>query len=116
MLATGQREKAHFTPKEQALLDYVKVLTLTPSNVHDTDVARLRKAGWSDPEIFEASFITALFAFFNRMADAYGLDYDPARWLPPDLRPPATAVPTTGSVKAPVAPPNAARAQKQSPK
>lgn len=83
----GLREKAGFTPKEQALLDYVKVLTLTPSQVRDTDVERLRKVGWSDNQIFEASFITALFAFFNRMADAYGLDYDPARWLPPDRRP-----------------------------
>lgn len=85
-LGTGQREKADFTAKEQALLDYVKVLTLTPADVKDTDVERLRKVGWTDKEIFEASFITALFAFFNRMADAYGLDYSPNYWLPPDQR------------------------------
>ncbi|GDX40886.1 hypothetical protein LBMAG21_11780 [Armatimonadota bacterium] len=93
LLGLGLREKANFTYKEQALLDYVKVLTLTPSNVKDTDVERLRKVGWNDNEIFEASFITALFAFFNRMADAYGLDYDPSRWLPPTLRPSASAEP-----------------------
>lgn len=86
MLGTGQREKANFTPKEQALLDYVRVLTLTPANTKDADVEKCRKAGWTDPEIFEASFITALFAFFNRMADAYGLDYSANYWLPPDQR------------------------------
>ena len=88
LLGTGHREKASFPLKEQALLDYVKVLTLTPSKVKDSDVDKLRGVGWNDNEIFEASFITSLFAFFNRMADAYGLDYDPARWMPPERRPP----------------------------
>ena len=88
LLGTGQREKASFTAKEQTLLDYVKVLTLTPGDVEDEDVEKLRKAGWTDPEIFEASFIVALFSFFNRMADAYGLDYSANHWLPPDIRGP----------------------------
>ncbi len=96
-LANGEREKAHFTPKENALLDFVKVLTLTPSHVQDTDVQRMRDAGWIDNEIFEASFITALFAFFNRMADAYGLDYAPNYWLPPDRR--AAAAPQASPIK-----------------
>ena len=87
LLGTGHRERAAFTPKEQALLDYVKVLTLTPADMKDELVERLRKMGWSDPEVFEASFITSLFAFFNRMADAYGLDYSANCWLPPDKRP-----------------------------
>ena len=92
LLGTGHRELANFTSKEQALLDYVKVLTLTPSNVKDMDVVKLRNVGWNDNEIFEASFITSLFAFFNRMADSYGLDYDPVRWLPPEKRAPAAFV------------------------
>ncbi len=74
------------SPKEQALLDYVKVLTLEPSKVRDFHTARLRSVGWSDDQIFEASFITALFAFTNRMADAYGLDYPANGWLPPAMR------------------------------
>ena len=87
LLGTGHREKAAFSAKEQALLNYVKVLTLTPADVKDEHVERLRKTGWIDAEIFEASFIVALFSFFNRMADAYGLDYSPNYWLPPDKRP-----------------------------
>ena len=43
-------------------------LTLTAA-----DLAGLRKAGWSDPQIAEAVYVTALFAFFNRVADAFGL-------------------------------------------
>ena len=83
-IATLDPEHAKITEREHALLDYVKVLTLEPSSVRDKDVERLRKAGWKDEEIFEASFDTALFAFFNRMADAYGLDYPTGGWLPPD--------------------------------
>jgi alkylhydroperoxidase family enzyme len=88
-LGIGKPEQTSFSPKEQALLDFVKVLTLAPADVADVHVTRLRKVGWNEEEIFEASFITSLFAFFNRMADAYGLDYPPTGWLPPELRPPA---------------------------
>lgn len=87
-IGTLNLEKANLSEKERALLDYVKVLTLEPAKVKDAHVERLRKVGWNDEEIFEASFITALFAFFNRMADAYGLDYPFGGWLPPELRTP----------------------------
>ena len=40
----------------------------------DRDVERLRSVGWTDPEITECVYITALFAFFNRVADAFGLE------------------------------------------
>ena len=38
---------------------------------------RLRGLGWGDPEIAECVYITALFAFFNRVADAFGLEAGP---------------------------------------
>jgi alkylhydroperoxidase family enzyme len=91
-VATAKLDQAKFTEKEQRLLEYVKVLTLEPANVRDSLVEGMRRVGWTDDEIFEASFITSLFAFFNRMADAYGLDYPAGRWLPPDLRSGAPAV------------------------
>jgi alkylhydroperoxidase family enzyme len=87
-IAEGHPEKALLAMADRVLLDYVKVLTLSPAEVRDTHVQRLRNAGWTDEQIFEASFITALFAFFNRMADAYGLDYPPNGWLPPAMQPP----------------------------
>lgn len=37
------------------------------------DVQALRDYGWTDPQIAEAVYITAMFAFFNRVADAFGI-------------------------------------------
>jgi len=85
-IGRGEADKAKITSKERVLLDYVKVLTLEPAEVRDGHVEALRKAGWTDEEVFEASYITALFAFFNRMADAYGLDYPANGWMPEELR------------------------------
>jgi len=81
-VAANQIDKAKLSPKERALLDFVEVLTRTPWETRDSHVQRLRLHGWSDEEIFEAAFDTALFAFFNRMADAYGLDYPDYGWKP----------------------------------
>jgi len=85
-IARGEATASQVSEKERALLDYVKVLTLEPAKVTDAQVDGLRKAGWTDEQVFEASYITSLFAFFNRMADAYGLDYPPNGWLPEDRR------------------------------
>ena len=85
-IGSGTPEKAAVSEKERVLLEYVKVLTLEPAEVRDTHVEALRKQGWTDEQVFEASFITSLFAFFNRMADAYGLDYPAGGWLPPDRK------------------------------
>jgi len=80
-------------PKERALLGYVEVLTLRPAEVTDELTEGLRTAGWKDEEIFEAAFVTALFAFFNRMSESYGLDWVPGGWRPPA----ASAFPAVGS-------------------
>ncbi len=85
-LATLNIPQAKLEQKENALLDYVRVLTLEPSKVRDTHIARLRETGWNDEQIFEATTVTALFAFANRMANAYGLDYPTGGWIPPSLR------------------------------
>ena len=95
-LATLHPDQGKFSEQEQALLGYVKVLTLEPAKVRDTDVQHLRNVGWTDEQIFEASFITSLFAFFNRMADAYGLDYPANGWLPEELRPTSPPAPANG--------------------
>jgi len=85
-VAEGKIDPEKLDEKDRTLLEYVNILTLHPSAVRDADVERLRKVGWTDNEIFEATFDTALFAFFNRMADAYGLDYPAGGWHPESLR------------------------------
>ena len=58
---------------ERALLDYVKKVTEAAYRTTPEDVQILREHGWTDPQIAEAVYITALFAFFNRVADAFGI-------------------------------------------
>ena len=88
-VAEGKLDSPVVGEKNRALLRYVEKLTLRQSEVRDADVQALRAAGWTDEEVFEASFVTALFAFFTRMADAYGLDYPTGGYLPPAERPKA---------------------------
>lgn len=49
-----------------------KVTQAAYKTTHE-DVQQLRDHGWTDPQIAEAVYITAMFAFFNRVADAFGI-------------------------------------------
>ncbi len=83
-VALGDPSKAPgLKPAERVLLTYIKRLTLEPAKITDLDIEGLRKAGWKDIEIYEATFVGSLFAFYNRMANAYGLDMAPNGWRPP---------------------------------
>ncbi len=82
-VSEGKLDSPAVGPKNKALLRYVEKLTLRPAQLQDADTNEVRAAGWSDEEIWEATFITSLFAFFNRMADAYGLDYPMTGYFPP---------------------------------
>jgi alkylhydroperoxidase family enzyme len=69
----GKLDDAGLTAAERALLDYVeKVTNAAPRTTHE-DVQRLRDSGWSEDQIAEAVYVTAMFAFFNRVADAFGV-------------------------------------------
>jgi uncharacterized peroxidase-related enzyme len=72
-IAKGDLENAGLTPAERALLDYVKKVTEAAYKTTHEDVQALRDHGWTDPQIAEAVYITAMFAFFNRVADAFGI-------------------------------------------
>jgi len=55
------------------LLEYVELVTKAASRTTSDDVQKLRDAGWKEEQIAEAVYVTALFAFFNRVADAFGV-------------------------------------------
>jgi alkylhydroperoxidase family enzyme len=55
------------------LLDYVKQVTEAAYRTTPEDVQKLRDAGWKEDQIAEAVYVTAMFAFFNRVADAFGV-------------------------------------------
>jgi len=58
---------------ERALLGYAEKVTQAASQTTHDDVQKLRDAGWSEDQIAEAVYVTAMFAFFNRVADAFGV-------------------------------------------
>ncbi|HTB97050.1 MAG TPA: hypothetical protein VK716_08590 [Terracidiphilus sp.] len=72
-LVEGKLDEADLTPAERALLDYVTKVTEAAYRTTAEDVQRLRDHGWTEPQIAEAVYITAMFAFFNRVADAFGV-------------------------------------------
>lgn len=69
----GKLENAELTDAERVLLRYVKVITESAYRSTPEDVQKLRDAGWKEEQIAEAVYVTALFAMFNRIANAFGV-------------------------------------------
>ena len=69
----GKIDDAGLSPAERALMEYVELITGAAYRSTAEDVQKLRDAGWREEQISEAVYITALFAFFNRVADAFGI-------------------------------------------
>jgi uncharacterized peroxidase-related enzyme len=72
-LVHGNLDEAEVTSAERALLEYVTKVTEAAHRTTPEDVQALREHGWTEPQIAEAVYITAMFAFFNRVADAFGI-------------------------------------------
>ena len=58
---------------EQVLLGFVEKVNRRSNEIDKADIERLRSAGWTDDQIAEAIHVAALFATFNRVANAFGL-------------------------------------------
>lgn len=69
----GKLDEAALTTSELALMEYVRLITEAAYRSTVKDVQKLRDVGWSENQIAEAVYITAMFAFFNRVADAFGV-------------------------------------------
>jgi alkylhydroperoxidase family enzyme len=69
----GKLDEAGLTEAERALMEYVKLITEASSTSTREDVQKLRDRGWAENQIAEAVYITAMFAFFNRVADSFGI-------------------------------------------
>ena len=72
-IATGDIELAGLNEGERQLLKFAKILTERAASCTAADVQLVRDSGWSDDQIAEAVYVVAMFAFFNRVADAFGL-------------------------------------------
>jgi len=62
-----------FTKAEHALLEFVAAVNRGGESVTPKWVQNLRNHGWTDVQIAEAIHLTALFATFNRVVNAFGL-------------------------------------------
>jgi len=69
----GKVEDAGLSPAERALMEYTKLITDAAYRSTADDVQKLRDSGWTEDQIAEAVYIIAMFAFFNRVADAFGV-------------------------------------------
>lgn len=57
---------------EYAMLEFAEKLTLTPSNMREADVQKLRDAGWTDRDILDIVHVCAYFNFRMRVVDGLG--------------------------------------------
>ena len=64
--------QANLAPRAMAALDYAAKVTRAPSSVEESDVNRLRDAGYSDREIVDIAHVTAWFNYVNRVALGLG--------------------------------------------
>lgn len=62
--------------KLRPILHFATKLTRTPDEIGETDINRLRAAGWSDQSIEDATNVIALFNYVNRLVDAMGIEAD----------------------------------------
>ncbi|HWC18901.1 MAG TPA: carboxymuconolactone decarboxylase family protein [Terriglobales bacterium] len=69
----GSLDKADLSAAERALLKYAELINHSASSSTANDVQKLRNAGWTEEQISEAVYVIAIFAFFNRVADAFGV-------------------------------------------
>ena len=72
-IIAGTLEAADLSPAERALLKYAELITGSAARSTAEDVQRLRDVGWTEEQISEAVYVIAIFAFFNRVADAFGV-------------------------------------------
>lgn len=59
------------------MLDFAVKLTLTPSAMAEGDVEGLRRLGFDDAAVHDIVQVTALFNYFDRLADGLGIEPEP---------------------------------------
>jgi len=72
-LSNGTLDAPSISAKDRQLVSFARKVTNESYKITPDDIQHLNDAGWSQLEIAEATHITALFAFFNRVANTFGL-------------------------------------------
>ena len=61
---------ARLNKRQRAMLDFAVKLTASPASVEEADRERLRRAGFSDRDIWDISAVAGFFNMSNRVASA----------------------------------------------
>ena len=61
---------ARLNRRQRAMLDFAVKLTVQPGNVEEVDRERLRRAGFSDRDIWDIASVVGFFNMSNRVASA----------------------------------------------
>ena len=56
------------------LVEFAEKVTRAPAEVNESDVGRLRDAGWCDETVHDAVQVIAYFNYINRVASALGVE------------------------------------------
>jgi uncharacterized peroxidase-related enzyme len=84
-LLNSKLDSSEISIKERCMLQFVGKITNESYRVSPDDINLLGACEWSQQEIAEAVHITALFACFNRVANAFGLPSQNLLDLSPNL-------------------------------
>ena len=69
-------DRTSFSPKEKALIDFVRKANKDPLRISDAEFETLRAAGATGPEIVEALGVMEVFTSFNKFLDSLRIDLD----------------------------------------
>ena len=64
---------AGLNDRDRSLMEFVELVTSHAWRSTPEGIQQLRDVGWLEEQIAEAVYVTGLFAMFNRIADAFGL-------------------------------------------
>lgn len=73
----GDYRVAELSDRDRGMLDFAVELTLRPGAIESADLERLRLLGFDDAAITDIVQVTALFAYYNRLADGLGVKSEP---------------------------------------
>jgi uncharacterized peroxidase-related enzyme len=84
----GNADAASLTPRDRALVAWARKVVLDPNSTSSSDVEALRRAGFDDRTIFEATVFIAFRLAFCAVNDALGIspDRELVDALPPAVR------------------------------
>ncbi len=74
-IANNWRE-ASLSTKDRALCEYAEKLTQTPAEIDEEDIEILKRHGFDDRAIHDATQVIAYFNYINRVADALAVDQE----------------------------------------